>query len=159
MSITDKIVMRGDIPERLATLPRPLVFTNGVFDILHPGHVEYLEAARTLGGSLLVALNSDISVRGLGKGADRPINPQTDRAIMIAALESVSLVTFFDEQTPINLLQEVRPDLYVKGGDYEMEKLEETRFVCSYGGDAYAIPFRAGYSTTKLLERIRASGA
>jgi len=159
MSFTDKIIIRGDIPERLATLPRPLVFTNGVFDILHPGHVEYLEAARTLGGSLLVALNSDTSVRGLGKGIDRPINPQMDRAIMIAALESVSLVTFFDEQTPVNLLREVRPDLYVKGGDYDMEKLEETHLVRSCGGDARAIPFRAGYSTTKLLERIRASGA
>lgn len=158
MSLAAKIVARADLPHRLAGIPRPLVFTNGVFDVLHPGHVEYLEAARALGGSLLVALNSDVSARMLGKGADRPINPEADRAIMISALESVSLVTFFEERTPVALLHEVRPDLYVKGGDYDMETLEETRFLRSYGGDARAIPFRSGYSTTRLLERIRAAG-
>lgn len=157
MSIADKIVLREYLPAAIAGLPRPLIFTNGVFDMLHPGHVEYLESARALGGSLLVAINSDASARGLGKGADRPINPQADRATLLAALESVSLVTFFDERTPLALLHEVRPDLYVKGGDYDMEALEETRFLRSYGGDAQAIPFRAGYSTTALLERIRTS--
>nr|WP_243853817.1 adenylyltransferase/cytidyltransferase family protein [Sphingopyxis panaciterrae] len=138
-------------------MPRDLVFTNGVFDILHPGHVEYLEAARELGGSLIVAVNSDVSARMLGKGTDRPINPQADRATMLAALESVSLVTFFDERTPLVLLSDVRPDLFVKGGDYDMEMLDETRFLRSYGGDARAIPFRDGYSTTALLAKIRAS--
>ncbi|PZO89592.1 MAG: D-glycero-beta-D-manno-heptose 1-phosphate adenylyltransferase [Sphingomonas sanxanigenens] len=157
MSIADKIVLREYLPAAIAGLSRPLIFTNGVFDMLHPGHVEYLESARALGGSLLVAINSDASARGLGKGADRPINPQADRAILLAALESVSLVTFFDERTPLALLHEVRPDVYVKGGDYDMEALEETRFLRSYGGDAQAIPFRAGYSTTALLERIRTS--
>lgn len=158
MSIAAKIIMR-DLSGAIASLPRPLVFTNGVFDILHPGHVTYLEAARALGGSLLVALNSDASARGLGKGADRPINRQADRAVMLAALAAVDLVTFFDEPTPVALLHEVRPDLYVKGGDYDMETLEETRFIRSYGGDARAIAFRSGYSTTALLERIRAVGA
>jgi rfaE bifunctional protein nucleotidyltransferase chain/domain len=156
MTIAPRIVARPDLPAALAALPRPLVFTNGVFDLLHPGHVAYLEDSRALGGSLLVALNSDRSARGLGKGADRPINPATDRAIMLAALESVSLVTIFEEPTPVSLLREVRPDLYVKGGDYDMETLEETRLMRSWGGDAQAIPFREGYSTTALLGRIRA---
>jgi rfaE bifunctional protein nucleotidyltransferase chain/domain len=155
MTIATKIVTRDGLSERLITLPRPLVFTNGVFDLLHPGHVEYLEAARALGASLLVALNSDTSARMLGKGLDRPINRQEDRATMIAALASVSLVTFFEEHTPVALLQAVRPDLYVKGGDYDMETLEETRLLRSYGGDVRAIPFRQGYSTTSLLRRIR----
>ncbi|NIJ38725.1 rfaE bifunctional protein nucleotidyltransferase chain/domain [Sphingopyxis panaciterrae] len=157
MTIAGKIVPRNELASRLASLPRDLVFTNGVFDILHPGHVEYLEAARELGGSLIVAVNSDVSARMLGKGTDRPINPQADRATMLAALESVSLVTFFDERTPLVLLSDVRPDLFVKGGDYDMEMLDETRFLRSYGGDARAIPFRDGYSTTALLAKIRAS--
>lgn len=159
MTIAAKITARNDLLRIVLDLPRPLVFTNGVFDILHPGHVEYLEAARALGGSLIVALNSDISARGLGKGPDRPINPEGDRAIMIAALESVDLVTLFDERTPTQLLEDIRPDLYVKGGDYDMETLEETRILHSYGGNARAIPFREGYSTTALVRRIRASGA
>jgi len=157
MTIAARIIPRSDLPAALAALPRPLVFTNGVFDLLHPGHVAYLEQARALGGSLLVALNSDSSARGLGKGADRPINPQGDRAMMLAALASVSLVTLFDEPTPVALLQEVRPELYVKGGDYDMEVLEETRLVRSWGGQARAIPFRKGYSSSALLARIRAS--
>lgn len=157
--IAAKIVPRHELPSRLAVLPRPMVFTNGVFDILHRGHVEYLEAARALGASLIVALNSDASARMLGKGEDRPINREADRAVMIAALEAVSLVTFFDERTPVALLGDVRPDLYVKGGDYDMEELEETRLLRSYGGDARAIPFREGYSTSSLLDRIRATGA
>lgn len=157
MSLFAKIVARDDLEARLRDLPRPWVFTNGVFDMLHPGHVEYLEAARALGGSLILALNSDASARGLGKGSDRPINPQADRAIMAAALASVSLVTFFDEHTPVALLKEIQPDLYVKGGDYDMESLEETLWVRTWGGDARAIAFRQGYSTTRLLDRIRAS--
>lgn len=159
MSIAGRIVPREKALARSAELPRPLVFTNGVFDLLHPGHVEYLEAARALGGSLLVALNTDASARVLGKGADRPINPEGDRAIMVAALRSVSMVTFFGERTPLELLHEVRPDLYVKGGDYDMEVLEETRFVRTYGGDGRALPFRADHSTTALVQRIRAGRA
>jgi len=134
---------------------RPLVFTNGVFDVIHRGHVEYLAAARDLGAALLVAVNSDSSARQLGKGADRPLNPAADRLLVVAALESVSFVTIFDEPTPCELLQRCRPDVYVKGGDYDMETLEETRLVRSWGGRSVAIPFVAGYSTSALVQRIR----
>jgi rfaE bifunctional protein nucleotidyltransferase chain/domain len=135
--------------------PRPLVFTNGVFDVLHRGHVMYLAAARELGAALLVAVNSDASARRLGKGPDRPLNGEADRAIVVAALESVSLVTLFDESTPCELLERCRPDIYVKGGDYDMERLEETRLVRSWGGRSIAIPFVDGYSTSALVSRIR----
>lgn len=141
---------------RLAALPRPLVFTNGVFDVLHRGHVAYLHAARAQGGSLIVAVNSDASARGLGKGPDRPLNRDVDRALVLAGLASVDAVLFFDEATPCELLKRVRPQLYVKGGDYDMEKLEETRLVRSWGGESLAIPFVDGYSTTALVNRIRA---
>jgi rfaE bifunctional protein nucleotidyltransferase chain/domain len=140
---------------RLASLPRPLVFTNGVFDVLHRGHVAYLQAARECGASLIVAVNSDASARGLGKGPDRPLNRDVDRALVLAGLASVDAVLFFDEPTPCALLARVRPELYVKGGDYDMERLEETRLVRSWGGDARAIPFVNGYSTTALVNRIR----
>ena len=155
-SFLDKLCPREQLPARLAALPRPLVFTNGVFDILHRGHVSYLAKARELGGSLVIGLNSDASARLLGKGPDRPLNAETDRACVLAALESVSLVTLFDEKTPVALLGEVRADLYVKGGDYDMETLDETRLVRSWGGQALAIPFVDGYSTTALVKRIRA---
>lgn len=152
-----KIVARGEAPRRLAALPGPVVFTNGVFDVLHRGHVTYLAQARALGGSLVVALNTDASARRLGKGPDRPLNAELDRAIVIAALESASLVTFFDEDTPVELLGELRPQVYVKGGDYDMRKLAETALVESWGGRAVAIPFVDGYSTTNLVQRIRAA--
>ena len=150
-----KIVLRADAPARLNALPRPWVFTNGVFDILHRGHVTYLAQARALGGSLVVALNSDASARRLGKGPDRPLNAEADRATMMAALEAVSLVTWFDEDTPLELITELRPDILVKGGDYDMQKLAETRVVASYGGHALAIPFVDGYSTTALVKKIK----
>jgi rfaE bifunctional protein nucleotidyltransferase chain/domain len=152
-----KIVAREDAPARLAQLPGPVVFTNGVFDVLHRGHVTYLAQARAVGGSLVVALNTDASARRLGKGPDRPLNGEHDRAIVIAALESVSLVTWFDEDTPVELLAELKPQVYVKGGDYDMRKLAETALVESYGGRALAIPFVDGYSTTNLVQRIKAS--
>ena len=142
------------LAERLAQLPRPLVFTNGVFDVLHRGHVSYLHAARQRGGSLIVAVNTDASARGLGKGPERPLNRDVDRALVLAGLASVDAVTFFAESTPCELLQRVRPELYVKGGDYDMETLEETRLVRSWGGEAVAIPFVDGYSTTKLVQSI-----
>lgn len=151
-----KVCLREELPERLAALPRPVVFTNGVFDVLHRGHVNYLHEARALGGSLVVAVNSDTSARMLGKGPDRPLNKAEDRAAVLAGLASVSLVTFFDERTPVALIQEARPDIYVKGGDYDMETLEETRVVRSWGGEAVAIPFVEGFSTTSLVTRIRA---
>lgn len=151
----DKLCARDRLAERVASLPRPVVFTNGVFDILHRGHVSYLAKARALGGSLVIGLNSDRSARGLGKGPDRPLNREEDRACVLAALESVSLVTLFDESTPVALLRLVRPQLYVKGGDYDVETLEETKVVRSWGGDARALPFVDGYSTTSLVRRIR----
>jgi len=141
----------------LLQLPRPMVFTNGVFDILHRGHVSYLAAARALGASLVVALNSDRSARGLGKGDDRPLNRELDRACVLAALESVSAVILFDEPTPVEVLARCRPDLYVKGGDYDIEALAETALVRSWGGQALALPFVSGYSTTRLVQQIRAS--
>ena len=150
-----KIVARSEAATRMATLAGPVVFTNGVFDVLHRGHVSYLAQARALGGSLLVALNTDASARRLGKGADRPLNAQEDRAAVLAALASVDLVTFFDEDTPVALLAELKPALYVKGGDYDMRTLAETRLVEAYGGRALAIPFVDGYSTTRLVQRIR----
>jgi len=151
----DKLCPREQLAARVAALPRPVVFTNGVFDILHRGHVSYLAQARALGASLVIGLNSDASARGLGKGPDRPLNAEADRACVLAALESVSLVTLFDEPTPVELLKLVRPQVYVKGGDYDIERLEETKWVRSWGGQAFALPFVDGYSTTSLVKRIR----
>ena len=150
-----KICQPADAPGRVAALPRPVVFTNGVFDIMHRGHATYLAQARALGGSLVVALNTDASARRLGKGPERPLNNQQDRAVMMAALASVSLVTWFDEDTPLELITALKPDLLVKGGDYDMAKLAETAAVLAYGGRALAIPFVDGYSTTALVSRIR----
>lgn len=153
----DKIVSRQEAPQRVAALPRPVVFTNGVFDVLHRGHATYLAQARELGGSLVLALNTDASARRLGKGVDRPLNNEQDRAALLAALESVSLVTWFDEDTPLALIAEIKPDILVKGGDYDMEQLAETAVVKAYGGKAVAIPFVEGYSTTALVKKIRSS--
>jgi rfaE bifunctional protein nucleotidyltransferase chain/domain len=150
-----KLCPRAELQPRLAGLAGPVVFTNGVFDILHRGHVTYLAQARALGASLVVGLNSDASARGLGKAPDRPLNSEGDRACVLAALESVDLVTLFDEATPLELLKLVRPKLYVKGGDYDIDRLAETSLVRSWGGDAKALAFVDGYSTTSLVERIR----
>ena len=150
-----KIVGREQLAARLASLPRPLVTSNGVFDVLHRGHVTYLAQARALGASLLVALNTDASARRLGKGPDRPLNDEVDRAIMMAALESVDLVTWFDENTPLELIEQVRPDVLVKGGDYDMSRLPESAVVQSYGGRALAIDLVQGYSTSALVRKIR----
>lgn len=151
-----KIVARDQAPGRVAALNGPVVFTNGVFDVLHRGHVTYLAQARALGGSLVVGLNSDASARRLGKGPDRPLNAEGDRAILLAALESVNLVTFFDEDTPVQLLTELRPQIYVKGGDYDITTLPETHAMRAWGGRALALSFVSGYSTTALVNRIRA---
>jgi rfaE bifunctional protein nucleotidyltransferase chain/domain len=153
----DKITSRLDAAARVAALPQPVVLTNGVFDVLHAGHVTYLAQARALGGSLVVALNTDASAKRLGKGPDRPLNTDTDRATLIAALESVSLVTWFDEDTPLEIINELRPDVIVKGGDYDMAKLKEAQLVESYGGKALALSFVEGYSTTALLTKIRSN--
>jgi D-glycero-beta-D-manno-heptose 1-phosphate adenylyltransferase len=152
--LLQKLIPASALGERV--LRRPLVFTNGVFDVLHTGHVRYLEAARRLGAALLVAVNTDASARRLGKGPDRPLNRESDRATVIAALASVDYVMHFDEDTPCELMRRCRPEIYVKGGDYDIDALPETALVRSWGGEAVAIPFVEGYSTTALLQRIRA---
>jgi len=146
---------RSAVSARVAELPRPIVFTNGCFDILHRGHVAYLEEARALGASLIVGVNTDASARRLNKGADRPINPLADRMAVLAALESVSLVTPFDEDTPLALIELVRPDHLVKGGDWPEDKIVGNELVRSYGGQVHSIPFRFQRSTTGLIHRIR----
>ncbi len=147
----DKLVLEdAEIEARVSALAGPVVFTNGVFDILHRGHVACLQAARRLGGALVLGLNSDSSARQLGKGPDRPLNQELDRAFVLAGLEAVSLVILFGERTPVALLKRVRPAIYVKGGDYDMESLEETVVVRSWGGRSIAIPFVEGYSTSSL---------
>jgi D-glycero-beta-D-manno-heptose 1-phosphate adenylyltransferase len=157
-SFLAKIASRAEAAARVAALPQPVVFTNGVFDVLHRGHAIYLAQARELGASLVVALNTDASARRLGKGPDRPLNNEQDRAVVMAALAAVSLVTWFDEDTPLQLIAQLKPALLVKGGDYDMSKLAETALVESYGGKAQAIPFVDGYSTTALVSRIREGG-
>ena len=137
---------------------RPLVFTNGVFDILHRGHVSYLDQAAQLGATLIVAVNTDESVRRLGKAPDRPLNRQEDRAALLAALSCVTAVTSFSDDTPLKLIEQLKPDIIVKGGDYEMEKLPETARVKSWGGKAIAIPFEFERSTTSLVKKIREAG-
>lgn len=152
-----KILSRAELVAAVAAgrLPRPLVFTNGVFDILHRGHVTYLDQAAQLGATLVVAVNTDESVRRLGKGSDRPLNQVQDRAALLAALDCVDAVTSFHEDTPQELIGELRPDLIVKGGDYDMDTLPETALVKSWGGRAVAIPFDFERSTTALLGKIR----
>ncbi|UCG98971.1 MAG: adenylyltransferase/cytidyltransferase family protein [Burkholderiales bacterium] len=153
-----KIVARADLAAAVARLARPLVLTNGVFDLLHRGHVTYLARARSLGASLVVAVNSDASVRRLGKGQDRPINTETDRAAVLAALQSVSLVTVFDETVPLPVVEIVRPDVYVKGGDYDMATVAEAQLARSWGARTVAIPFEFERSTSALLARVRGAG-
>lgn len=154
-SFESKVCLMEDLETRIAALPRPLVFTNGVFDILHRGHASYLAQARELGASLVVGVNSDASVKMLGKGEDRPINTEADRQALLAALASVDMTVLFAEQTPVNLIAKIRPDIYVKGGDYEIDRLDETRLVKTWGGKAIAIPFLYERSTTTLLGKIR----
>src|SRR5258708_30473417 len=141
--------------KRAAALARPLIFTNGVFDILHRGHGIYLEEARALGPSLVVALNSDASARRLGKGDDRPVNSLEDRLAVVAALESVALVTWFDEDTPLARILECKPEVLVKGGDWPVEKIVGAKEVAGWGAQTRPIPFRHERSTTGLLAKLR----
>ena len=150
-----KLCAPEDLPRRAAALPRPLVFTNGVFDILHRGHVTYLAQARALGSSLVLALNTDASVRRLGKGDERPINTLSDRAAVAAALQAVDLVTWFDEDTPLALIVALRPDRLAKGGDWAVQNIVGAKEVESWGGSVHSIPFLHERSTTKLLSSIR----
>ncbi|MDP2878923.1 MAG: D-glycero-beta-D-manno-heptose 1-phosphate adenylyltransferase [Sulfuricella sp.] len=151
----NKICTPGNLVERVATLPRPLVFTNGCFDILHRGHVTYLAQARSLGASLIVGVNTDASVKRLGKGDERPINNQDDRMTVLAALESVSLVIGFDEDTPLNLILACKPDVLVKGGDWAVTDIVGAREVQGWGGTVHSIPFLHQRSTTATLAKIR----
>ena len=150
-----KVCEPADLAARVKRIERPMVFTNGVFDILHRGHVTYLAQARALGRSLVVALNSDASVRRLGKGGDRPVNALEDRMAVVAALESVSLVTWFEEDTPIDRILACRPEHLVKGGDWSVDRIVGAAEVRSWGGAVHWIPFLHQTSTTRLLEKIR----
>lgn len=150
-----KLCPPAELAQRVHGLPRPLVFTNGVFDILHRGHVTCLDQARSLGASLVLALNSDASVRRLGKGSDRPVNPLEDRMHVAAALACVDLVTSFDDDTPLAAILACRPDVLVKGGDWPVESIVGAAEVIGWGGRAYSIPFLFQRSTTSLIGRIR----
>ena len=150
-----KIVAPGELAAHLAALPRPLVFTNGCFDILHRGHVTLLAQARAQGASMIVALNTDASVKRLGKGDDRPVNRLEDRLAVMAALECADLVTWFDEDTPLERILECRPDVLVKGGDWPVEKIVGNAEVTAWGGRTLSIPFIHQKSTTALLDKIR----
>lgn len=150
-----KICSRAVLEARVADLPKPVVLTNGVFDILHRGHVTYLAQARALGASLVVAVNTDASVRRLGKGDDRPFNSCEDRMAVLAALESVSLVVPFEEDSALQVVRQTRPQIYAKGGDYDMAGIPEGQEVTAYGGRAVAIDFEYDRSTTKTLSKIR----
>ena len=150
-----KLCQPEHFAERAAMLPRPLVFTNGCFDVLHRGHVTYLAQARALGAALVVGVNSDASVKRLGKDSSRPVNPLSDRMAVLAALESVSLVVEFDEDTPLNLILACRPDVLVKGGDWQIENIVGAREVQGWGGTVHSIPFLHERSTTALLNKIR----
>lgn len=150
-----KICAPDELSSRLALLPRPLVFTNGCFDILHRGHVTYLAQARALGACLVVAVNSDASVKRQGKGDERPVNALEDRLAVMAALESVNLVTWFDEDTPIARILECRPNVLVKGGDWPLARIVGAPEVQGWGGSVVSIPFEHQRSTTALLKKIR----
>ncbi len=150
-----KICSRDQLAARVAALPKPVVMTNGVFDILHRGHVTYLAQARALGASLVVAANTDASVKRLGKGDDRPLNNCADRMAVLAALESVDLVVEFDEDTALQAVLTAHPEIYAKGGDYRMDEIPEGLAVLAYGGEAVAIEFEHDRSTTKLLTKVR----
>jgi rfaE bifunctional protein nucleotidyltransferase chain/domain len=156
-AVERKIRAPQDLAQWLAGLPRPLVFTNGVFDLLHRGHVTYLARARERGAALLVALNSDVSARRLAKGDDRPINHLEDRLALVASLESVDAVTWFDADTPAALIEACRPEILVKGGDWPVEHIVGAAGVLARGGEVVSVPFEHAQSTSALLARIRAA--
>jgi D-beta-D-heptose 7-phosphate kinase/D-beta-D-heptose 1-phosphate adenosyltransferase len=150
-----KIRSRSDALAWRRGATAPVAFTNGVFDVLHAGHVALLEAARAAGGALVVGVNADASVRRLGKGADRPLVPQDDRARVLAALACVDCVVLFDEDTPLELIRALRPDVLVKGADYTRDRIVGAADVEGWGGRVVRVPLVAGKSTTELLRRLR----
>ena len=150
-----KFATLDSLAAQLASLPHPLVFTNGCFDILHRGHVTYLAQARALGAALVVGVNSDASVRRQNKGADRPINALENRMAVLAALASVSLVIGFDDDTPFDLIQAIQPDVLVKGGDWAVANIVGSAETLARGGCVHSIPFLHTTSTTATLARIR----
>lgn len=154
-SFEAKICPPDQLATRIGSLARPLVFTNGCFDILHRGHVTYLAQARALGTAMIVALNSDASVKRLGKGDERPVNKLEDRLAVMASLACVDMVTWFDEDTPLQRILEIRPDILVKGGDWAPERIVGASEVKEWGGSVHSIPFIHEKSTTALLEKIR----
>lgn len=159
MVAQDKVVLNDELLEAIAQLPRPLVFTNGCFDILHRGHTTYLEQARQLGGSLVVAVNSDESVKRQNKGTDRPLNNVDDRLAVLAALECIDVVVSFNDDTPEKIIRRVRPDVLVKGGDWPINTIVGADFVQENGGTVYSIPFKFERSTTALVDKIRGVSA
>lgn len=156
-SFEKKIITPAQLSDNLGKIKSklPLVFTNGCFDILHRGHVTYLDQAKSLGKSMIVALNTDSSVKRLQKGSDRPMNSLEDRLRVIASLEAVDYVTYFDEDTPLQLILAIRPDILVKGGDWQIDDIVGGGEVIDYGGNVYSIPFLFDTSTTKLIDKIR----
>lgn len=143
-----------NIIKKLKSENKKIVFTNGCFDILHAGHVRYLKESKKFGDILIVGLNSDVSVKKI-KGDSRPINPEMDRAEVLAGLEAVSYIVLFDETSPVKLLEEIKPDIYTKGADYTVETLPEAKTVLSYGGKIEFIKFLEGRSTTKIIDKIK----
>ena len=159
MSSGEKVRTLADAARWRERQPGPVVFTNGVFDLLHVGHVALLEAARAEGGALVVGVNSDASVRRLEKGADRPIVPQRERARLLAALACVDCVVLFDEETPLALIERLRPDVLVKGADYARAAIVGADQVEAWGGRVVRVPLVPGASTTALLARLRGKTA
>ena len=159
LNSTNKIITSDDkqLKSKLDQLNKPLVFTNGCFDILHRGHISYLESARNLGASLVVGVNSDQSVKRQNKGSDRPINSQTDRQALLAALACVDAVIVFDEDTPLKLIETITPNILVKGGDWKIANIVGAEYVRAKGGSVHSIEFEYDRSTTKLLDKIRAN--
>ncbi len=153
----NKIIKPQDLPKVLKNAPHPLVFTNGCFDIIHRGHVTYLAQAKDLGSCLIVALNTDESVKAQGKGDDRPVNTLANRMAVMASLEMVDYVTYFGSDTPLELILAIKPNILVKGGDWSIPQIVGSSEVIQSGGEVYSIPFLYDTSTTSLINKIRHS--
>lgn len=158
--LLNKIIDKSNcqiIAEQLRSEGKKIVFTNGCFDILHPGHVEYLLGSKELGDILIVGVNTDSSVKKLNKGVNRPINSLDTRMFVLAGLSSTDYIVPFDEETPIELIKTISPDILVKGGDYAISQIVGFEYVTSYGGDVFCFPFKEGYSTTDIINKINSN--